>query len=139
MKRFLSAILVASAMTGGPAIAAGSGESSGSASYSIGITGYVPVICRAELSASVVPANAGATSLGHLNQFCNSANGYQIFVDSSPELANATLTVGGRQVTLSDSGSTLVAASEGPAITSDDVVLQSEGAGGSLSFRIVAL
>ena len=139
MKRLLPALLMATAMTGGPAVAAQPGSPSGSVSYSIGITGYVPVVCRAELSASVVPASAGATSLGHLNPFCNSANGYQIFVDSSPELANATLTVGGRQVTLSGSGSTLVTASEGPAITSDDVVLQSEGAGGSLSFRIVAL
>lgn len=139
MNRLLPALLVAAAMTGGPAVAASSGEPSGSVSYSIGITGYVPVICRAELSTSVVPANGGATSLGNLQQFCNSPNGYQIFVDSSPELANATLTVGGHAVTLSGSGSTLVASSEGPAITSDDVVLQSNGAGGSLSFRIVAL
>ena len=138
MKRLLSAALMATAMIGGPAVAQ-SGEPSGSASYSITITGYVPVICRAEFSASVVPTNPGATSLGHLQQFCNSPNGYQVFVDSSPELANATLMVGGRRVTLSGSGSTLVTASNGPAITSDNVVLQSHGASGSLSFRIVAL
>lgn len=139
MNRLLPAFLMAAAVTGGPAVAASSGEPAGSASYSIGITGYVPVICRAEFNSSVVPTNPGATSLGHLQQFCNSPNGYQIFVDSSPELANATLMVGGRKVTLSGSGSTLVTASQGPAITSDNVVLQSHGASGSLSFRIVAL
>jgi hypothetical protein len=139
MNRLLPAFLMAAAMTAGPAVAAQSGDSSNSVSYSIGIVGYVPVVCRAEFSASVVPTNPGATHLGHLEQFCNSPNGYQIFVDSSPELANATLMVGGRKVTLSGSGSTLVTASQGPAITSDNVVLQSHGASGSLSFRIVAL
>ena len=87
MNRLLPALLVAAAMTGGPAVAASSGDSSNSVSYSIGITGYVPVICRAEFSSSVVPTNPGATALGHLQQFCNSPNGYQIFVDSSPERA----------------------------------------------------
>ena len=139
MKRLLSACLLATAITGGPAIAA-EGEPSPTASYSIGITGYVPVICRASLDVSVVPANSGATPLGNLNEFCNSPNGYQIFVDSSPELANATLVVGGRAVTLSGNGPTLVSASDGPAITSNDVVLQNAGgASGNLSFRIVAL
>jgi len=139
MKRLLSACLLATAMTGGPAIAA-EGESSPTASYSIGITGYVPVICRASLDVSVVPTNRGAMPLGHLQEFCNSPNGYQIFVDSSPELANATLVVGGRKVTLSASGPTLVSSSQGPAIASNNVVLQhANGASGSLSFRIVAL
>ena len=139
MKRLLSACLLATAMFGGPAIAA-DGEPSPTASYSIGITGYVPVICRTSLDASVIPSSAGAVPLGNLQEFCNSPNGYQIFVDSSPELANATLVVGGREVTLSASGPTLVSASNGPAITSNDVVLHNAGgASGHLSFRIVAL
>ena len=138
MKRLLSACLLATAMFGGPAIAA-EGEPSPTASYSIGITGYVPVICRASFDVSVVPAGDGATPLGHLQEFCNSPNGYQIFVDSSPELANATLVVGGREVTLSGNGPTLVSSSSGPAITTNDVVLHASGASGHLSFRIVAL
>lgn len=137
MKRVLSALVMATVMIGG---AANAQDGSSLASYSIGITGFVPVTCRATLQANVVPTNRGAVPLGHLQEFCNSPNGYQIFVDSSPELANATLVVGGRKVSLSGSGSTLIAASTGPAITSRNVVLQhAGGASGTLSFRIVAL
>lgn len=137
MKRMLSAFLLATVMIGGSA-SAQPGDAAPSASYSIGITGYVPVTCRASLDATVVPTQSGATSLGNLQEFCNSPNGYQVFVDNSPELANATLIVGGRKVLLSESGSTLVSASAGPAITMNDVVLQSaNGASGYLSFRIV--
>ena len=138
MSRSLS-VLLAIALTGGAATIA-QAEAPASASFSIGITGYVPVTCRASLDATVVPASAGETSLGQLREFCNSPNGYQIFVDSSPELANATLVIGGRTVELSDSGSTLVSFSGGPAITANDVVLQNaDGGPGTLSFRIVAL
>ena len=138
MNRTVSAFLMAAALAGGSANAA---ELAGdSASYTIGITGYVPVICRASLDATVVPAASGETSLGSLNEFCNSPNGYQIFVQSSPELANATLVVDGRSVTLSGDGPTLVAASDSPNILSRNVSLSSpNGAGGSLSFSIVAL
>lgn len=137
MNRVFSACLLATVTIGG---AANAQEASSSASYSIGITGHVPVQCRASLDATVVPTNRGAMPLGHLREFCNSPNGYQIFVDSSPELANATLTIGGRKVALSSSGSTLVSFSSGPAITSNNVVLQHHnGNSGTLSFRIVAL
>lgn len=138
MNRMLSVVL-ATALVGGAATVA-QAEASPWASYSIGIVGHVPVTCRASLQANVVPSNRGAVPLGHLQEFCNSPNGYQIFVDSSPELANATLVIGGRKVALSSSGSTLVSASTGPAITSRNVVLQhANGAAGTLSFRIVAL
>ena len=137
MKSVFSAVVMATVMIGG---AANAQDGSSLASYSIGITGYVPVTCRATLQATVIPSQPGATSLGNLQEFCNNPNGYQIFVDSSPELANATLVIGGREVELSGTGSTLVSASSGPAITSTDVVLEhSGGASGSLSFRIVAL
>lgn len=139
MNRLLPAILMATALTGGPAFAA-EGDASPTASFTITIVGHVPVICRASLDVSVVPSQAGPTSLGELQEFCNNANGYQIFVDSSPELANATLVVGGREIVLSGNGSTLVSSSSGPAITSSDVVLEgANGASGQLSFRIVAL
>lgn len=139
MKRLLSAFLLATVTIGGSAHAQ-SGDAAPSASFSIGITGHVPVICRASLDATIVAPQPGATSLGNLREFCNSPNGYQVFVDSSPELANATLVVGGREVVLSDSGSTLVSASNAPAIAMNDVVLEApDGASGYLSFRIVAL
>lgn len=138
MSRPISALL-AIALTGGAATIA-QAEAPASASFSIGITGHVPVNCRASLDATVVSPTSDATSLGQLREFCNSPNGYQIFVDSSPELANATLLVGDRKVALSANGPTLISASTGPAITSSNVILQdANGASGTLSFRIVAL
>ena len=112
-----------------------------SASYTINIVGYVPVICRAQIDATVVPGATGLTSLGELNEFCNNPNGYQVYVDASPELANAKLLVDGHEVTLAANGPTLVAASNGPAIESRNLALDvpEGGVSGSLSVRIVAL
>jgi len=135
----LPLILVAAALAGGSATAAAPGVPAQSAGYTIDIVGFVPVICRATIDATIVPGAAGETNLGELNEFCNSPNGYQVFVEPSPELANATLVVDGHAVTLSGNEPTLVAASNGPAIASRNVSLSSNGGGGSLSFRIVAL
>ena len=64
-----------------------------------------------------------------------------MFVEGSPELANATLVVDGNSVALSGDGPTLVAASSGPAIESRSLslTLPEGGVSGSLSVRIVAL
>ena len=136
MNRSVTAFVIAAALTGGSATAAAPAET---ASYTIGITGFVPVVCHASLDSSVIPAQAGETPLGQLNEFCNSPGGYQLFVESSPELANSTLLVDGRAVPLSADGPTLIVTSDGPSIASRDVSLASNGAGGSLSFRIVSL
>ena len=137
----LPVILIAAALAGGSATAAAPGTPGQSASYTIGITGFVPVICRATIDATVVPGAAGETNLGELNEFCNSPNGYQVFVQGSPELANATLVVDGNSVALSGDGPTLVAASSGPAIESRSLslTLPEGGVSGSLSVRIIAL
>jgi ABC-type sugar transport system substrate-binding protein len=134
MNRQLSAFLVAATMIGGSATAAPA-----ETSYTIGITGFVPTICHAQLDTTVIPAQSGETSLGKLNEFCNSPNGYQVFVEGSPELANATLVVDGQPITLAANGPTLVASSDRPNIAARDVSLASNGAAGSLSFRIVSL
>lgn len=140
MKRSLSAFLAAAALCVGTAHAAVVGEGAQTAGYTLTITGFVPVICRASLDATVVPGAPGRTSLGALNEFCNSPNGYQVFVESSPELAGATLLIDGSPVLLSASGPTLVSASNGPAIESRQLALDTSGAvSGSLSIRVVAL
>ena len=121
---------------------AGSASATGAYdSYKIRITGFVPVICHATLDASMVPTEEGQVSLGALNEFCNSPNGYQVYVDSSPELADASLIVDGEAFDLSENGSTLVSTSSHANIASRDVALDlPEGVeGGSLSVRIVAL
>jgi hypothetical protein len=141
MNRKLSAFLIATAIFGGSASTASSGEPTDSANYTIGITGFVPVICRASVDETIVRGAAGKTSLGNLNEFCNSPNGYQVFVEGSPELANATIVVDGNRVPLAATGPTLISSSNGPSIVSHRLVLQtpSGNAGGSLSIRVVAL
>jgi len=139
MKRSLSALIMATALVGGSANAAEVAAAGQTARYTITVSGFVPVICRASLDATVVPAAAGEAPLGELNEFCNSPNGYQVYVEGSPELADATLIVDGQAVALSGDGPTLVAASNGPDIVSRNVSLASNGGGGSLSFRIVPL
>ena len=137
----LPLILAAAALAGGSATAAAPGVPAQSVGYTIDIVGFVPVICRATIDATIVPGAAGETNLGELNEFCNSPNGYQVFVQSSPELANATLVVDGNSVALSGNGPTLVAASNGPAIESRSLSLNlpEGGVSGSLSVQIVAL
>ena len=88
---------------------------------------------------NLVPVTGSEVELGELNEFCNSPTGYQVFVDSSPELAGATLKVDGHAVTLSADGPTLLVSSAAPGMTARDLALSGSGAGGSLSFRIVPL
>lgn len=139
MKRQVFAFLIATAMIGGPATAVP--DAPGSSSYSIGITGLVPVICRASVDTTIVRGAAARNSLGNLNEFCNNPNGYQVFVEASPELANATIVVDGNRVPLAANGPTLISSSNGPSIVSHQLVLHTPtgNANGSLSIRVVAL
>jgi hypothetical protein len=106
MNRKVFAFLIATAMIGGPANAVP--DAPGSSGYSIGITGFVPVICRASVDTTIVRGAAARNSLGNLNEFCNSPNGYQVFVEASPELVNATIVVDGNRVPLTANGPTLI-------------------------------
>jgi hypothetical protein len=108
--------------------------------YSIDIQGFVPVVCRAKVDAGTVRAVPGKAELGQLHEFCNSASGYRVYADYSPELANARLVIDGRTVSLSGGGSTLISSSDAAAIATHDLALQlPQGVkGGSISFRIVA-
>ena len=139
MNRKVFAFLIATAMIGGPATAVP--DAPGSSSYSIGITGFVPVICRASVDTTVVRGASARNSLGNLNEFCNSPNGYQVFVEASPELAHATIVVDGNRVPLAANGPTLISSSNGPSIVSHQLVLHTPtgNANGSLSIRVVAL
>jgi hypothetical protein len=138
MYRSVVGFLCATAMVTGVAAAAQPDVEAGGSTYSIDIVGYVPVICRASLDATVVPAAPGEAELGSLNEFCNSPSGYDVFVENSPELAGSVLYVDGQAVTLSASP-TRISSSDQPAITSRNVRLANAGgSGGSLSFRIAA-
>ena len=110
----------------------------GGAQFSIGIVGYVPVICRAHVDASAVAPVSGTTSLGMLKEFCNSPSGYRVIADYSPQLATAKLVVDGVPVALSAEGSTVVSQSDSPKIADHSLALElpQDDQTGTISFRI---
>lgn len=110
----------------------------GSAQFTIGVVGYVPVICRASVEAGSVAPVAGTTSLGMLKEFCNSPTGYRVVADYSPALAQAKLIVDGKPVPLHKDGSTVVSQSNNAAIADHTLALElpKNGQVGNISFRI---
>ena len=110
----------------------------GGSKYTITVSGFVPVICRANVEANVIAPTAGTVSLGTLREFCNSPSGYRVIADYSPALANAKLLVDGRELTLDEAGSVTVSQSDQAAVINRAVELElaKDGQTGSLSFRI---
>lgn len=106
--------------------------------YTIGISGFVPVVCRAKIESNLIAQTAGTVSLGTLNEFCNSPTGYRVMADYSPALTNAKLLVDGREIALDQPGSVTVSQSDQAAIVNRAVELElaQEGQTGALSFRI---
>jgi hypothetical protein len=109
--------------------------------FSLGISGFVPVICRASVDSTMVAPSEGQVSLGSLREFCNSPNGYAIYADHSASLAKAKIIVDGKKVPLSNSGSTEITKSNRAGIATRNLELDlPKGVdGGSVSFRIVPL
>jgi hypothetical protein len=110
----------------------------GGTQFTIGIVGYVPVICRANVDASAIAPVAGTTSLGLLKEFCNSPSGYRVIADYSPTLAQARLIVDGIPVQLAAEGTTVVSQSDSAAIADHTLALElpQDGQTGTISFRI---
>ena len=110
----------------------------GGAQFSIGIVGYVPVICRANVDVSAVAPVAGTTSLGLLKEFCNSPSGYRVVADYSPALAGAKLIVDGVPVPLHKDGTSVVSHANEASIRDRTLSLQlpKSGQTGNISFRI---
>lgn len=114
----------------------------GSSDTTFRITGFVPVICNARVSASTVPTAPGTVALGQLKEFCNNAGGYRVYADYSPSLVNSKLVIDGKDVALDESGTALISSSSLPNIDSHDLELNiaDEAApGGAISFRIETL
>ena len=110
-------------------------------SFTLGIRGFVPVICRADVQASQITPASGVNTIGVMKEFCNSPSGYQVWADYSASLSDAALLVDGRRVELSATGSTLISESAHAAITSRDLAIDLPDGDrmGALSLRIVAL
>ncbi|KHK93546.1 hypothetical protein [Novosphingobium malaysiense] len=142
MKLLSSLLLAAGAVSlAAPGQAAAPGISQ-SGQYSIGITGFVPVICRTSVDASMVTPASGTVQLGTLRNFCNSPNGYRVYADYSPSLSGASMIVDGQSVTLQPDGSTIIARADRASIDQHSLALDlADGqiASGSISFRIQPL
>jgi len=139
-----SGALFAAALSSFAAVNASAGDTGldiGSSRYTLSITGFVPVVCRATVDATSVPTTAGEVSLGTLSEFCNSPNGYAIYADHSAALAGGSIVVGGQKIQLSETGSTRIRMSDHAAIQNNGVSLEvREGVtSAQIAFRIVPL
>lgn len=141
MKNVCIALVAAFAVATPAAQAVDPRVSVNSAQYTIGISGFVPVVCRATVDAAMVPAQGGQVSLGSLNEFCNSPNGYEVYADYSANMAKASLLVDGQKVPLGKDGTVRVTKSNRAGIAAHTVSLDlPKGVEpGTISFRIVAL
>ncbi len=99
---------------------------SGDAQVNLTISGFVPVICRAQLDNATVslPDDGSAVQLGRLNEFCNSPGGYHVVVSYTGHGDLGALIVDGRQVHLDGSGRAVITESAGPAILSHELDYQ---------------
>jgi|SRR4051794_11080593 hypothetical protein len=134
MRPFAVPVLLAAALSA-PAVAA----ETGAPAFTLGVSGSVPVTCRAELDARFAAASG---PLGRLEEYCNDPNGYEVYAEASPELAGASLVVDGIATPLAPGAPTLVARSAEAGMTSRAVELRlpdGRAAAGALSFRIVPL
>jgi hypothetical protein len=114
MKRFILAL----AVVGFPASA---GADAGQASQSVTIGGYVPLVCRSDYIPAISFRPDGIIDLGSVREFCNSGSGYQVIVEYTPTEAPGSLILNGDEIALDQSGSTVVAQVEGPAILTRNI------------------
>lgn len=113
--------------------------STGPSSYTLNIVGNVPTICTANFSATAVDAGEGLFDLGTFAEFCNSSTGFQVWLETAPGLTG-TVIVDNRRIPLSQSGATLIEASDRAARKSVRVFLDMpEGRIEKVSVRILPL
>lgn len=137
-KKFAFAAVCALGAAAAPVAATMPGVDVASGRLSIGISGFVPVICRANVDAQMVSPMGGDGSLGSLREFCNSPNGYRVVAQYSPSLASGALVVDGQTIGLTDSGEAVVSSSDTAGIQTHSLALElPEGVtDGAISFRI---
>lgn len=122
------------------AVAAGisSAAQAGAASYTINITGYVPVICRVNAANTEVQPGQNV-DLGNLTEFCNNPTDYQVWVDYAPGITGETIYVDGNAIPLSASGSTMIDSSSTAASLVRSLSLSGDDQPTSLSLRVVPI
>jgi type 1 fimbria pilin len=110
-----------------------------SPSYTIQISGYVPVICRVTSSARIIEISGPMVELVQIEEFCNNSQGYQVWLDHEPN-SGATLYVDGKAIPLSEIGTTMISNSDRAALKTHSLsfdIGESEGRLSSVSLRIV--
>lgn len=86
-----------------------------SASLTINLRAYVPVLCRVQLNlAQASPDENGMVDLGDATEFCNSPRGYKVYLQHPAGLEDAAVIVGGVRTPLSVDGDTVLTDSYGP-------------------------
>ena len=88
---------------------------SNTASTTIRIQAFVPVICHVQLDAMVSAANAdGIATLGTASEFCNAPQGYRVLVEHPQGLVGAAIISEGVRIPLSPTGETVLTNSTRP-------------------------
>ncbi|HEY5722387.1 MAG TPA: hypothetical protein VIT45_08700 [Allosphingosinicella sp.] len=122
---------------------ASSGAGAAPAGLALEMTGHVETICRAEVRGKPGAPGEDPLPLQTLEEYCNSAGGYEIIVEPSPGLNGAILVVDGVGLPLSAAAPTLVSRSAHAGIASRSLHLRlpagRPATGGTLTFRIVPL
>ena len=86
-----------------------------SASLTINLRAYVPVLCRVQLNlAYASPDENGVAELGDATEFCNSPRGYKVYLEHPAGLEDAAVIVGGVRTPLSPDGATVLTDANGP-------------------------
>jgi hypothetical protein len=83
--------------------AAGSVANAETGRSQISVSGRVAVICRAELSGSMIPTT-DRVDLGQLTELCNVSAGYRVIMDYPVALEGAQIVVDGVAQTLTNQG-----------------------------------
>jgi hypothetical protein len=136
-KRVMAATIGAATLAALPVT--GFASSSDGASYRLELRGVVPVICRASVSSNVVKLQEGRTDLGAMREFCNSGNGYQVWLDHSASAQGAAY-VDGQRIPLASTGSTLISQSATAARRDRELAIElAEASSANIAVRVVAL
>lgn len=123
------------AMTMAVAIAAlAATPSSGSINRTIHLHAFVPVYCNVELTPSIGGgAENGIIDLGRSQEFCNAPRGYRIILEHPTDLPQAAVISDAVRIPLSETGETILADSDQPAIQFRDLALDLGHEHGSIS------
>lgn len=111
-KKKIAAITV-SAIALGFSAQADTGQNT--ASTTIQLRAFVPVLCNVNLSQSVGTAdNDGIVDMGVAREFCNAPRGYRVLIRHAENLEGAALISDGLRIPLSPGGETVLTDSQHP-------------------------